>query len=181
MKPSSSLHLPLCSVLPWRLPFLILSSKLLLVKDTIYDHNVDGPLQNLTDPYCTWLHLKKESIEGIRKTISSTLSSSTHNNVEASCDPSPCEFTHCNVSTQMISHETLTKLVYSSKSTTSLLVPSVYIYPVLSPLLQIINSSLSTGFVPLSYKPGAVKPLLKKHNLEPSVINNYRLVTRLSF
>lgn len=125
----------------------------------MYHHNIDGPLQ---------LHLKKENnLHRYNRGLSVT----SH----------PVNSPTLMISTQMISHETLTKLVYSSKSTTSLLIPSVYIYPVLSPLLHIINSSLSTGFVPLSCKPGALKPLLKKHNLELSVINNYRLVTRLSF
>ena len=48
-------------------------------------------------------------------------------------------------------------------------------------MLNIINRSLQTGTVPTSYKAAIVKPLLKKANLDPQQINNYRPVSNLPF
>ena len=51
----------------------------------------------------------------------------------------------------------------------------------LDPITEIINHSLELGKFPDCYKKAIVKPLLKKHNLDPEVLNNYRPVSNLSF
>ena len=50
-----------------------------------------------------------------------------------------------------------------------------------SPLLSIINSSLSSGCVPSYFKQAVVQPLLKKNNLNPSILSNYRPISKLPF
>lgn len=44
-----------------------------------------------------------------------------------------------------------------------------------------MNYSLQTGVLPAAFKPAVVKPLLKKSSLDPSILNNYRLVSNLLF
>jgi len=52
----------------------------------------------------------------------------------------------------------------------------------LLPLIcHIINISLASGTVPLSFKHAIVKPLLKKSSLDPECLKNYRPVSNLSF
>ena len=51
----------------------------------------------------------------------------------------------------------------------------------LSYITNIINTSLETGSVPDTLKSAIVRPLLKKHNLDPNDLNNYRPVSNLSF
>ena len=54
--------------------------------------------------------------------------------------------------------------------------------PVLGPpMLNIINVSLSTRYVPDSLKVAIIKPLLKKPNLNPENINNYWPILNLPF
>ena len=54
--------------------------------------------------------------------------------------------------------------------------------PVLGPpMLNIINGSLSTGCVPTSLKVAVIKPLLKKPNLDPDNMKNYRPISNLPF
>ncbi len=49
------------------------------------------------------------------------------------------------------------------------------------PLLNIINSSLSLGHVPKPFKLAVIKPLIKKPNLDPCELANYRPISNLSF
>jgi len=49
------------------------------------------------------------------------------------------------------------------------------------PLLNIINSSLSLGYVPKSFKLAMIKPLVKKTQLGPTELVNYRLILNLPF
>ena len=42
-------------------------------------------------------------------------------------------------------------------------------------LLNIMNMSLLSGYVLQSFELAVIKPLLKKHNLDPEVLANYRL------
>lgn len=48
-------------------------------------------------------------------------------------------------------------------------------------LLYMVNCSLQMGVFPTSFKTAVVKPLLKKSNLDPNVLNNYRPVSNLPF
>ncbi|CAJ1086723.1 RNA-directed DNA polymerase from mobile element jockey [Xyrichtys novacula] len=48
-------------------------------------------------------------------------------------------------------------------------------------LLKLINTSLSTGYVPQSFKTALIKPLLKKPTLDSSTLANYRPISNLPF
>ena len=48
-------------------------------------------------------------------------------------------------------------------------------------ITQIINCSLKTASIPLSFKTALVRPLLKKPTLDPSEMKNYRPVSNLGF
>uniref|UniRef100_A0A3Q3H2I9 Reverse transcriptase domain-containing protein n=1 Tax=Labrus bergylta TaxID=56723 RepID=A0A3Q3H2I9_9LABR len=48
-------------------------------------------------------------------------------------------------------------------------------------ILLVINSSLESSHVPQSFKHAAVQPLLKKTNLDLTVLNNYRPISKLPF
>lgn len=47
-------------------------------------------------------------------------------------------------------------------------------------ILQIVNSSLQSGVFPSALKTAVVRPLLKKSNLDASVIDNYRPISNLA-
>ncbi len=50
------------------------------------------------------------------------------------------------------------------------------------PLLAIINSSLSLGYVPKNFKLAVIKPLIKKKTqLDPKDLVNYRPISNLPF
>jgi hypothetical protein len=56
------------------------------------------------------------------------------------------------------------------------------LFPVLGPpMLNIINGSLSSGCVPNSLKVAVTKTLLKKPNLNPENVKNYRPISNLPF
>jgi hypothetical protein len=53
---------------------------------------------------------------------------------------------------------------------------------VLSPVItDIINRSLTSSYVPSSFKEARVTPLIKKSSLDPNCLKNYRPVSNLSF
>ena len=52
---------------------------------------------------------------------------------------------------------------------------------VINDILDIVNSSLRTGIFPDTLKAALVRPLLKKHNLDPSMLENYRPISNLPF
>ena len=54
-------------------------------------------------------------------------------------------------------------------------------YDILPFLTSTINSSLTSGIVPASFKTARIKPLLKKTTLNTTEIQNYRPVSLLSF
>uniref|UniRef100_A0A4W5PSW4 Reverse transcriptase domain-containing protein n=1 Tax=Hucho hucho TaxID=62062 RepID=A0A4W5PSW4_9TELE len=86
-----------------------------------------------------------------------------------------------------ISLDTLMKIIMASKPSSCILDPIPTkllkeLLPVLGPpMLNIINSSLSTGCAPNSLKVAVIKPLLKKPNLDPENIKNYRPISNLPF
>ena len=52
----------------------------------------------------------------------------------------------------------------------------------IGPSIQVIlNSCLTRGFVPASFKQAVVQPLLKKHNLDAKCPRNYRPISKLPF
>uniref|UniRef100_A0A9J8BRN4 Reverse transcriptase domain-containing protein n=1 Tax=Cyprinus carpio carpio TaxID=630221 RepID=A0A9J8BRN4_CYPCA len=86
-----------------------------------------------------------------------------------------------------IGQEELNKLITASKPTTCLLdpVPTKLLKELLpvaeKPLLNIINSSLSLGHVPKPFKLAVIKPLIKKPQLDPSELANYRPISKFPF
>ncbi|TWW71520.1 putative RNA-directed DNA polymerase from transposon X-element [Takifugu flavidus] len=78
-------------------------------------------------------------------------------------------------------------LIHKSKTTTCLLdpIPTHLLKGVLpfigSSILDQINGSLVTGYVPRSYRVAVIKPLLKKTSLDPDVLANYRPISNLPF
>lgn len=48
-------------------------------------------------------------------------------------------------------------------------------------VLNLINASLTSGCVPGVFKHAVVQPILTKHNLDPSVLSNYRPISKLPF
>ncbi|KAL0150994.1 hypothetical protein M9458_053721, partial [Cirrhinus mrigala] len=88
---------------------------------------------------------------------------------------------------QYLGQEELNKLITVSKPTTCLLdpVPTKLLKELLpvaeEPLLNIINSSLSLGHVLKPFKLAVIKPLIKKPQLDPSELANYRPISNLPF
>ncbi len=86
-----------------------------------------------------------------------------------------------------IGREELNKLITAPKPITCLLDPvPTKLLKELSPiaeepLLSIINSSLSLGHVPKPFKLAVIKPLIKKPQLDPSELANYRPISNLPF
>ncbi len=121
-----------------------------------------------------------DKIDNIRNTITNV--DSTVSNTSASFIP-PKEKLQCFTT---IGQEELNKLIAASKPTTCLLdlVPDKLLkeLPVAEePLLNIINSSLSLGHVPKPFKLAVIKPLIKKPQLDPSELANYRPISNLPF
>lgn len=52
---------------------------------------------------------------------------------------------------------------------------------IIDPIHRLINMSLESGYVPQSFKVAVVKPLLKKPNLDPNTLSNYRPISNLPF
>ncbi len=52
---------------------------------------------------------------------------------------------------------------------------------VIDPLLAFINSSLSLGYVPKTFKLAVIKSLIKKPQLDPKDLVNYRLILNIPF
>ncbi len=77
------------------------------------------------------------------------------------------------------------KLVKSAKPTICMLdpIPSKLLKEVLpeviDPLSAIINLSLSLGYFPKTFKLAVIKPLIKKTQLDPKYLVNYRPILNL--
>ncbi len=52
---------------------------------------------------------------------------------------------------------------------------------VIDPLFAIINSSLSLGYIPKTFKLAVIKPLIKKTQFDPKDLVNYRPISNLPF
>ncbi len=108
--------------------------------------------------------------------------------VNCNLDPSvptlcSATFTHF----ELVSLVTLTEIVGRMKSTNCPLdsIPSWLfkkVFDIIGPnILSIINGSLHSGLMPLSLKQAVVQPLLKKPNLDHSVLSNFRPISKLPF
>ena len=87
----------------------------------------------------------------------------------------------------LLDQRALMETVSQLKTTTCCLdiLPTNFLKNVFSSLapdvLQIINKSLQSGQFPQALKTAVIKPLLKKTNLDASVISNYRPISNLLF
>jgi hypothetical protein len=86
-----------------------------------------------------------------------------------------------------VNQEEVTSTFMSSTSSTCILdpIPTKLLKEILpliiDSILTIINNSLESGYVPLFFKTAVIKPLLKKHNLDPDLLANYRPISNLPF
>ena len=86
-----------------------------------------------------------------------------------------------------IDEEELLKIILTMTSSSCSLdvIPTPFLKEILGSvigdILKIVNSSIQTGVFPDSLKTAVVRPLLKKHNLDPSVLGNYRPISNLPF
>ena len=74
-------------------------------------------------------------------------------------------------------------LISSSKNSTCLLdpLPTGFLKQMLPEILTLINASLTSGYVPQSFKIAVIKPILKKPNLDPNDLSNNRPISNLPF
>uniref|UniRef100_A0A9J8DEF0 Reverse transcriptase domain-containing protein n=1 Tax=Cyprinus carpio carpio TaxID=630221 RepID=A0A9J8DEF0_CYPCA len=122
-----------------------------------------------------------DKIDNIRNTITNVDSTASNTLV---LSVAPKDKLQCFTT---IGQEELNKLITASKPTTCLLdpVPTKLLKELLpvaeKPLLNIINSSLSLGHIPKPFKLAVIKPLIKKPQLDPSELANYRPISNLPF
>ncbi len=124
-----------------------------------------------------FMNLFTENIDNFRNTITNV------DSIPFSASASfiaPKEKLHCFTT---IGQDELNKLITVSKPTTCLLdpVPTTLPKELLTvaeePLLNIINSLLSLGYVPKPFKLEVIKPLIKKPQLDPSELENDRPIS----
>ena len=86
-----------------------------------------------------------------------------------------------------MSVDEIKQLILSSPKSTCLLDPVLsYLLPhridSITPIITcIVNLSFSSGVFPKHFKSALVKPLLKKSNLDPNDLKNYRPISNLSY
>ncbi|XP_064181317.1 uncharacterized protein LOC135249730 [Anguilla rostrata] len=119
-----------------------------------------------------------EKIADIRSSFTST-ATLPHSPLSV---PSPCFSTFSPLTDSDVS-----QLLLSHRPTTCALdpIPSSLLQTITPDILpfvtSLVNSSLSSGCFPSSFKLAHITPLLKKPTLDPSVIQNYRPVSLLPF
>uniref|UniRef100_A0AAY3ZXB8 Reverse transcriptase domain-containing protein n=1 Tax=Denticeps clupeoides TaxID=299321 RepID=A0AAY3ZXB8_9TELE len=118
-----------------------------------------------------------------REKIKSTTNSSADNSMENNLLIDDHRLERFN----LIKEHELIKLILSSNQCTCALDPTPtrllkQIAPnVINSILKIVNSSLSTGHVPSSFKVAVIRPLIKKPDLDRSQLSNYRPISNLLF
>ena len=102
-------------------------------------------------------------------------------------DPDPVFEGPCLNNFDEVTEEEVTKIIKAAapKSCSLDPVPTKLVkecLDVLAPLItRIINQSFADGYVPKSFKLAAVTPLLKKANLIPEILKNFRPISNLPF
>ena len=147
-------------------------------------HNSIDPCIPITLSSNDFMNFFHEKVLTIRDRIQSQLPStgSDFSSLESSAGPEVCLDGFSSVDLPE-----LTLAISSAKPTTCLLdpIPTKLLKEALplvsTSLLQMINLSLSTGYVPHAFKVAVIKPLLKKPTLDPSVLANYRPISNLTF
>ncbi len=140
-------------------------------------------IQNIPSQFNSndFMNFFTEKIDNIRNTITNVDSTASSNSASFIA---PKERLHC---FKTIGQDELNKRITASKPTTCLLdpVPTTLLKELLpvaeEPLLNIINSSLSLGHIAKPFKLAVIKPLIKKPQLDPSELANYRPISNLPF
>ncbi|XP_041802630.1 uncharacterized protein LOC121613344 [Chelmon rostratus] len=110
--------------------------------------------------------------------------------VPVSTDPDPCVPPLCQAAFNQfepVSLSELSEVVHDLKPTSCSLdsIPSKFLKglfdSVESVLLVLVNACLSSGSFPSAFKHAVVQPLLKKPNLDPSLLSNFRPISKLPF
>ncbi len=141
------------------------------------------PSEMLSDSKCNeFASFFSEKISNIRKEIGT---SSCNTEVTQIRQQSQKEVTMSVFKT--IDSKILEEIVQHLKSSTCYLdtLPTSFFKSVLNhleaDLLEVVNTSLLSGTFPNSLKTAVVKPLLKKRNLDNTVLSNYRPISNLPF
>ncbi len=141
------------------------------------------PSEMLSDSKCNeFASFFSEKISNIRKEIGT---SSCNTGVTQIRQQSQKEVTMSVFKT--IDSKILEEIVQHLKSSTCYLdtLPTSFFKSVLNcleaDLLEVVNTSLLSGTFPNSLKTAVVKPLLKKRNLDNTVLSNYRPISNLPF
>ena len=88
---------------------------------------------------------------------------------------------------QPVSEKDIRDLIVQSSTKTCVLDPlpteivKEHIDILVPTITEIVNMSLASGVVPMTFKKAVVIPLLKKHNLDKNILKNYRPVSNLPF
>ena len=88
---------------------------------------------------------------------------------------------------EAVSTDVVSKIIKEAKNATCELDPmptsllKKILPSVIGHITQLINTSLSSGTVPASFKHALVKPLIKKPSLSNELMNNYRPISNLPF
>ncbi len=141
------------------------------------------PSEMLSDSKCNeFASFLSEKISNIRKEIGT---SSCNTGVTQIRQQSKKEMTMSVFKT--IDSKILEEIVQHLKSSTCYLdtLPTSFFKSVLNcleaDLLEVVNTSLLSGTFPNSLKTAVVKPLLKKRNLDNTMLSNYRPISNLPF
>ena len=135
----------------------------------------DSPLKHSADQFSSYFDDKI-------KTLSSKLPLIDLNSLS-----SPDKLPPSLPSFKLVSVDEIKQLILSSPKSTCLLDPVLsHLLPhcidsIASTITRIVNLSLSSGVFPKHFKSALIKPLLKKFNLDPNNLKNYRLISNLSF
>ncbi len=139
------------------------------------------PSEMLSDSKCNeFASFFSEKINNIRKDISSRNAEVTQIRPQFQKEVTMSVF-------EEIDRKTLEEIVLHLKSSTCSLdtLPTSLFKSVLNcleaDLLEVVNTSLLSGTFPNSLKTAVVKPLLKKHNLDNTMLSNYRPISNLPF